>query len=311
MTKADQWDPSLENIQDACPHAIWQELAWTIGSVPLMDGDSNQLPALWSSNYHLQALRSMQLQCPKWAQISQPEASILGTKPLRLGQRFERLVNWWFEASPEYTVLAKNIIVQGKKRTLGEMDLIVQDHETEEVTHLELACKFYLQTGNSRAWSDWIGMDPSDRLDLKLGKLSTQLNLDQTPEAQAILRARGIQVNARAAWIKGWFFVHFREITRAQLPHHAHFKVSTGWWCTQSEWPTIWQAEASWIIIPARHWLRTRHELDEANEIKTMDDTLTALEKWKHIMVAQVEMRAGQWHEIIRGAIVRDGWPVV
>ena len=84
---------------------------------------------------------------------------------MRLGKRFEQLVNWWFEASPEYTVVAKNIIVQGQERTLGEMDLILQDNETEQVIHLELACKFYLQTSSSRSWPNWIGMDPSDRLD--------------------------------------------------------------------------------------------------------------------------------------------------
>lgn len=310
MTKADQWDPSLENILDACPDAVWEELVWAIGSVPLMEGRADQLPALWSSNYHLRALRSMRIQCPKWAEMSDPESAILGTKPMRLGKRFEQLVNWWFEASPEYTVVAKNIIVQGQERTLGEMDLILQDNETKQVIHLELACKFYLQTSSSRAWPNWIGMDPSDRLDLKLSKLSTQLNLDQTPEALAILRSKDIQVNARGAWVKGWFFVHFREAMQAQLPYHSHHKVSTGWWCTQSEWHTIWKPQASWIIIPAQHWLRTRHDPAEAKMIKNLDDSLTALQKWKHIMVAQVEMKAGLWHEIIRGAIVRDGWPI-
>jgi hypothetical protein len=43
--------------------------------------------------------------------------------------------------------------------------------------------------------------------------------------------------------------------------------------------------------------------------VMTLDDSLNALKKWKHIMVAQVEMRGGLWHEIIRGAIIRDGWP--
>ncbi|MBV42459.1 MAG: hypothetical protein CL834_05450 [Crocinitomicaceae bacterium] len=309
MTKADQWDPSLENIMDACPDAIWEELVWAIGSVPLMAGESSQLPTLWSSNYHLQARHSMRIQCQKWSEMADPESAILGKKPIRLGKRFEQLVNCWFETSHEYTVLAKNIVVQGQKRTLGEMDLILQDNETSEVTHLELACKFYLQASNSRAWSNWIGMDPSDRLDLKLSKLSTQLNLDQTPEAQAILKSEGIQVNAHAAWIKGWFFVHFREARKARLPYHSHHNVSTGWWCTQSEWHTIWQPQVSWIIIPAHHWLRTRHDPIEANMVMTLDDSLNALKKWKHIMVAQVEMRGGLWHEIIRGAIIRDGWP--
>ena len=309
MTKATQWGPSLENILDACPAATWSEMVWAIGSAPLMEGDSKKLPALWQSNYHQKALTSLQDQLSLWAEISDPKSEVLGTMQMRLGKRFEQLVNWWFEASPEYSVLAKNIIVQGQDRTLGEMDLIVQDNASSEVIHLELACKFYLQTESSQAWPKWIGMDPKDQLDHKLSKLQDQLNLDRRPEAQALLRKDGIEIDTRAAWIKGWFFVHFREATRARLPHHAHRSVSTGWWCFQSEWETIWQPRTSWIIIPSQHWLRTRHKRDEVCLMRSADDAKNAMKQWKHVMVAQVEINHNHWQEVMRGIIVQDGWP--
>jgi len=228
---------------------------------------------------------------------------------MRLGKRFEQLVNWWFEACPEYDVLAKNLVIQGRDRTLGEMDLIVRDAQTSQVLHLELACKFYLQTRVSGSWNHWVGMDPKDRLDLKLDKLASQLKLNKRSETQSVLRERRIRIDTRAAWVKGWCFVHYQNATHARLPFQAHRSVSSGWWCTLSEWGAIWQPQSSWILIPAQHWLRIRHEKEDALPIHSLRDVEQAMTEWKHAMVAQVETSNGQWKEIMRGIIVRDTWP--
>ena len=230
---------------------------------------------------------------------------------MRLGKRFEQLVNWWFEECPEYDVLAKNLVIQGRDRTLGEMDLIVRDAQTSQVLHLELACKFYLQTRISGSWNHWVGMDPKDRLDLKLDKLASQLKLEKRSETQSVLRELGIRIDTRAAWVKGWCFVHYQNATRARLPIQAHRSVSSGWWCTLSEWGSIWQPQSSWILIPAQHWLRIMHEKEDAFPIHSLRDVEQAMTEWKHAMVAQVETSNGQWKEIMRGIIVRDPWPNV
>ena len=178
MTKAEQWDPSLENILDACPAAIWREMAWAIGSAPMLEANPTELPFLWRTDYHTRALRSFRDLLAHWEVENHSEIDVLGDRPMRLGKRFEQLVNWWFEACPEYEVLSKNLVIQGRDRTLGEMDLIVRDTQDSQVLHLELACKFYLQTRVSGSWHHWVGMDPKDRLDLKLDKLESQLKLD-------------------------------------------------------------------------------------------------------------------------------------
>ena len=311
MTKAEQWDPSLENILDACPAAIWREMAWAIGSAPMLQGNSTELPFLWRTDYHTRALRSFRDLLPVWEMQSCSEIDVLGDRPMRLGKRFEQLVNWWFEACPEYEVLAKNLVIQGKDRTLGEMDLVVRDAQTSLVLHLELACKFYLQTRVSSSWNHWVGMDSKDRLDVKLAKLESQLKLDKRPETQSVLRERGIRIDTRAAWVKGWCFVHYRNMTRAKLPHQAHRSVSSGWWCTLSEWSAIWQPQSSWVLIPAEHWLRVQHKKDDALPIHSLRDVEQAMKEWKHAMVAQVETCNGRMKEIMRGIIVRDAWPNV
>jgi hypothetical protein len=62
-------------------------------------------------------------------------------------------------------------------------------------------------------------------------------------------------------------------------------------------------------MIPAQHWLRIRHEKEDALPIHSLQDVKQAMTEWKHAMVAQVETSNGQWKEIMRGIIVRDAWP--
>ena len=99
----------------------------------------------------------------------------LGDEPMRLGHRFEKLIQHWFDFHPEYTLKAHNAVLQDAKMTLGELDLLVE--KSGKWTHIELACKFYLGIGQSRDWSHWIGVNPQDRLDLKMDKLQRQISL--------------------------------------------------------------------------------------------------------------------------------------
>ena len=76
-------------------------------------------------------------------------------------------------------------MVQLGKRTAGEIDLLVE--RAGEVLHLELAVKFYLSTSGSAQWDTWVGVDPVDRLDIKLDKFKTQIALGAQPEVAAHL----------------------------------------------------------------------------------------------------------------------------
>jgi hypothetical protein len=309
MTKAEQWNPTLEKILDTCSVPVLQEMAWAIGSSPLLDQPSADRSILWNGDHHGEALRTFSNHMAEWSAISSLESKILGDGHMRLGRRFECLVNWWFEAAPQWEVLAKNLVIQGAERTLGELDLVVKNREDEQTLHLELACKFYLQTNGSRSWQHWIGMDPKDRLDLKFEKLEHQLLLEEEPETKALLQEKHVQIDRSASWIKGWFFVHFRDALRAKLPLHAHDSASAGWWCKKSEWDSIWNTHSPWIIIPSEHWLRIRHDGSAAVLISDTDQLHEWVETKRHAMVAQVKWHNNQWLETSRGIIVKDNWP--
>ena len=103
-----------------------------------------------------------------------------GPSNRRLGHRFETCVSAWFQYHPEWYIKAANHVVQLGKRTAGEIDLLVE--RAGEILHLELAVKFYLGTSGSAQWDTWVGVDPVDRLDLKLDKFKKQVALSAQPE---------------------------------------------------------------------------------------------------------------------------------
>ena len=133
-----------------------------------------------------------------------------GPSNRRLGHRFETCVSTWFRHHPEWDIKAANHVVQLGKRTAGEIDLLVE--RAGEVLHLELAVKFYLSTSGSAQWDTWVGVDPVDRLDIKLDKFKTQVALSAQPEVASHLKQFGWEVDQRSVWMKGWFFEHFKRM---------------------------------------------------------------------------------------------------
>jgi hypothetical protein len=92
---------------------------------------------------------------------------------LRLGHLAEKCVAELIKASGNYDLLHENIqIVQGNN-TIGELDFIVQEIETKEIIHVEVAYKFYLldPSISEDPIKNWIGPNRNDSLHEKLVKL--------------------------------------------------------------------------------------------------------------------------------------------
>ena len=70
-------------------------------------------------------------------------------------------------------MIAANIQIKGETETLGEIDYLVFDSQTEKMLHVELACKFYLfdSSLNESEMNRWIGPNRKDSLKKKLDKL--------------------------------------------------------------------------------------------------------------------------------------------
>lgn len=95
---------------------------------------------------------------------------------LRLGHLVEKIVAELFKKSSNYKLLYENTQILEGKKTIGELDFIVQEKRTEQIIHLELAYKFYLfdPSISSNPQHNWIGPNRNDSLIEKLDKLQTK-----------------------------------------------------------------------------------------------------------------------------------------
>jgi hypothetical protein len=95
---------------------------------------------------------------------------------IRLGHLAEKIVSELIKSSANFKVLYENIQIIENKKTIGEIDFIIEEINTRQVIHLELAYKFYLfdPSISSELINNWIGPNRNDSLREKLDKLKSK-----------------------------------------------------------------------------------------------------------------------------------------
>ena len=90
-------------------------------------------------------------------------------KSTRLGLRFENLLWFWLldDDYHPYQLLGHSIQKIAGAITLGELDFVVLNQETQEVEHWEVALKYYLGEGKLDL-AQWFGLNREDTLQRKL-----------------------------------------------------------------------------------------------------------------------------------------------
>ena len=92
---------------------------------------------------------------------------------LRLGHLAEAVVSGLIKLSTNYKVLYENVQIIDGKQTIGEVDFILEEVDSNQLLHLELAYKFYLYDPDisSVVLNNWIGPNRNDSLSQKLEKV--------------------------------------------------------------------------------------------------------------------------------------------
>jgi len=170
-------------------HPAVRDLAFALASPPLLshwptEFSSHQvidLPdyAFWQGLYqrYLPRLQALDLD-------PTPLEQLLAALPSsRLGIRFEALLSFWLKDDSgdwhDFQLLAQNIQLKDEKRTIGEVDFIIQNKITGDIEHWELSLKFYLGEGILRPY-EWRGLNDRDTFGRKIKHtLSKQFNVDQ------------------------------------------------------------------------------------------------------------------------------------
>ena len=173
----------------------------------------------------------------------------------KLGHYFEALVQALFRASPDYRILASNCILRGATRTLGELDLLLEDRCQGRILHLELALKFYLLIPSEAGIAPdcrWIGSGFKDFMTVKSQRLlSHQLTLPERAAREGAWPRHLPVPDQSLGWVTGRGFVPFdakdngtpwpliapTALTRPWLTEtQARQQGLSGRWINKSQW---------------------------------------------------------------------------
>jgi len=305
----------LEHLPRQLRHPLVRDLAWTLLSPALLDRVDGLQPRhpLRASGWAAQPAR-----LARWLQAldRQPQAlqaQTPGANGNRLGRYYEELWQFALGQAPGIRLLAANLAIRDHGRTLGELDLLLEDDEG--LQHVELAVKFYLgpAQADGRTPGDWLGPGRLDRLDLKLEHLlQHQLPLPTRPEARALLQPLSARPPHSSLWLGGYLFYPWP--TPCSAPASAGALHLRGHWVQRRDWPA-WRAAARpgrWQPLARLRWLApsacSADELWSEAQLQTWLDDLPADAAPR--MLVRLEQEAdGGWQEQERIFLVNDRWP--
>jgi uncharacterized protein len=283
---------------------VIRDLVWAIASPPLLklDGTACRWPdSQWYRQQFEQRMDWLLLQDRQPEMLLQLVAS---RKDRRLGKYFETLWFYWLDHHPRYRVLHHNLQIVIEGETIGEMDFIVQDKETNEVIHLELAVKSYLGTGQLEVPANWYGPHRKDRLDIKLAHLlDRQTKIGQRPVVRQWLAERGIRIDRCVVILKGRLYYPVETVgqsagqlvdpeqklvTRTNCPDDCVSDHLRGQWIHRGQLLLASDPDARFLPLINSGWMADLLPYDNANYFDISDiykiDSKKSLRLPLHVM---------------------------
>ncbi|WP_052729884.1 DUF1853 family protein [Photobacterium halotolerans] len=163
----------------------------------------------------------------------------------RLGFYYQWLWQQLINHHPDFELVGEEIQLHEAKRTLGAIDFLVFNKQSNQLEHWEVAIKFYLAYQQR-----WLGPNSADNLDNKINKMiQHQLAMTQH-QAYKDQYAKSLgQPSCQRLIVQGRLFDHFRnEESGSALPINPD--VHKGLWCFQSQ-----TEDLSLKILTKRDWL--------------------------------------------------------
>lgn len=188
---------------------------------------------------------------PRLSQLDQKPEPLLQflkhCKSTRLGLRFEQLLLFWLQdaAYHPYELLGHRLQQRHGRQTLGELDFLLQNHDTGQIEHWEVALKYYLAEADINIWH-WYGLNRQDTLHGKLLHFSQQ--------QFRFTQAEGFNIEQRYAVMKGQLYLP-QYWNEAQA---AHPVVPLPHWLNPSRRYGVWSYNlppAAYYRLQRREWL--------------------------------------------------------
>lgn len=224
-------------------------------------------------------------------------------KKLPVGKYAEQLLAAFFNQSEKFHLLANNLQLIAQKRTIGEVDFLLENCETKVYIHLEFAIKFYLKTTEDGEIK-YLGPKAKDSLKGKLKKLHEQ-QLQLFPKHNQLLPEKLQNLSFQPKLLmKVYFFFPFEEWQSKNQ------NIATeGWWIKVQDWEKLVD-DASYFqfIEDKRQWIfpySNQNETYNATESKKILEQLFT-DGGNHSMLIRLDKNKTI---IDRGFVVGNQWP--
>ncbi len=177
-----------------------------------------------------------------------------GKKIKRLGLYFEQILACFIDLHPDYELILFNQQINQGKQVIGELDMVYEDKVRNEWVHLELAVKFYLGYGDTEKWSNWLGPNPIDRLDLKMNKLlGKQIHMSLHPALEEMWQKLGRKPDRKRLLLKGCLY--YPEGQKANPPQDSYGGHQKSRWISFQDFLVPSQEWDSFFLLPPLDWL--------------------------------------------------------
>ncbi len=231
-----QLKTELNEAWQSYQHPLVRQLAFAIGSPNILIQIPQELEIHHAFELHADTVWQAHLDAyhPRLMQLDRDPTALIDfvstLKSTRLGLCFEMFVWFWLldDAYHHYTLLGHSIQKIAGPRTLGELDFVILNNQTEQIEHWEVALKYYLAEANL-SLPHWYGLNRSDTLQRKL-KHFTQKQFQFED-------ALGYQIEKRFCMLKGQLYIPPR-INPNELPDWVNTQRRIGLWDHHIPHPT-------------------------------------------------------------------------
>lgn len=204
-----------------------RQLAFCIASPNILQQIPNELEIRYPFHFHPNELwhKYFEAYLPRLKQLEQHPSELVEflqkLKSTRLGLRFEMFIWFWLLDHPyhPYQLLGHSIQKIDGPRTVGELDFVLKNTESDEVEHWEVALKYYLAERDFQL-PYWYGLNRSDTLARKLNHFTQkQFQFDE---------ALGQQIQQRYCVLKGQLYLPIQRTNT--LPNWVNPARRIGQW---------------------------------------------------------------------------------
>lgn len=209
-------------------HPLVRQLAFAIGSPNILTSIPQELDLKYDFELHSDVIWQAHLEAyhPRLIQLDADPTELIRfvstLKSTRLGLRFEMLVWFWLldDTYHHYTLLGHSIQKIEGARTVGELDFLILNNQTQQIEHWEVALKYYLAETNL-SLPHWYGLNRSDTLKRKLNHF--------TQKQFQFEDALGYSIQQRFCMLKGQLYMP-PYVNTEELPEWVNTQRRIGVW---------------------------------------------------------------------------------